>query len=122
MKYSNPRREAMIEDWPFGRFTCRAWFQVETKKNKGERVARRTENKSRTGWNKPKTCIYARRVMIVDGDDGKTYILREYRSHIDVFGGDMKYSHAALWPDHEDYANAAEMLATTFAEDKAIAV
>jgi len=99
----------MIENWPFGRQTCRARFLVQTKPGKGERVARWTENKSRTGWNKPKTLTYSRRAMIVDGDDGKTYILRDCDGFINVARGDMKYSHESLWPKDNGY-NAAMSL------------
>ena len=67
---SNPQMEVVIDDWPIGRQRCKAWFAVETGP-RGERVSRRTENKSRTGWNAPKYTTYAMRACIVDGDDGR---------------------------------------------------
>ncbi len=101
-KMSNPRTYTLIEGWPFGRRRCRAKFWVEGKPGR-ERVVRVTENKTRTGWNKPKKLTYARRCAIVDGDDGKTYLLCEtqlYQS-IGVMQGDMKFS-AGYINNHDD--------------------
>jgi hypothetical protein len=67
--FSNPRLEAKFDDWPLGgnrRGPCRFWF--ENKKGK-YRVCRQT-----TG--KPKTQTYGGKGCIVDGDDGRTYILQ----------------------------------------------
>lgn len=90
MTYTNPRIEALIEDWPFGRQRCRARFSVESNK-RGERVKRWTENKARNGWNKPKATTYAPRVAIVDGDDGRIYILQTtVYDFINVMSGNMK--------------------------------
>ncbi len=67
LKLSNPRNSAIIEDWPTGRKRCTATFTVETKKGK-YRVSRVT-----TG--KPKKTTYNHRMCIVDGDDGRTYLI-----------------------------------------------
>ena len=72
VRLSNPRHRVEVEDWPFGSTTCKAVFTVEAGKS-GERVARVTENKARTGWNKPKRTTYAPRMVLADGDDGRTY-------------------------------------------------
>ncbi len=90
---SNPRRETTIDDWPIGRQRCRCRFAVEAHPKRGERVARWTENKTRTGWNNPKKTTYATRFAIVDGDDGRTYLLSFNRDWgcIVLHAGDMKH-------------------------------
>lgn len=72
--FSNLRTRAEFDDWPFGRQRCRCRFWIETGK-RGERCCRVTENKARTGWNKAKKLTFAARMVIADGDDGKTYVL-----------------------------------------------
>lgn len=70
MNFHNPRLRAEIPDWPMGgsrRATCT--FAVEHKPGKGWRFTKQT-----TG--KPKTTTYAGKGCIVDGDDGKTYLLQ----------------------------------------------
>ena len=68
LNLSNPRLQATIGNWPLGgnkRGNCN--FVVETGK-KGQRISRQT-----TG--KPKFSTYADKACIVDGDNGKTYLL-----------------------------------------------
>lgn len=70
MIFSNPRLKAVIEDYPLGgnkRGQCT--FEIEFKPGKGYRAVRTT-----TG--KPKLHTYGGKAVIVDGDDGKTYILQ----------------------------------------------
>jgi hypothetical protein len=89
--YSNPRIRAVIPNWPDGGKRVTATFEIETVEGKGQRAVRTT-----TG--KPKKLTYARRMRIVDGDDGRTYIAREHgaapaaatRSY-SIMRGDMKY-------------------------------
>ena len=107
MKYSNPRLAHEATDWPFGRHTCRAKFVVETHPKRGQRVLRYTENKTRTGWNKPKTTTYAPMTRIVDGDDDRTYIISasRYGDMVCVMPGTMKTSDAVHESsDPEQYA------------------
>ena len=108
--FSNARTEALIEDWPFGRQRCKARFQVEAKPRKGERVVRWTENKDRTGWNKPKATTFCMRCAIVDGNDGRTYILRQTCGHVNVMQGDMKYTAGSMFPGDEGYDAAMQLL------------
>lgn len=82
--FSNPRLKAVIEDWPSGKQRVTCTFEVEAKKGKGERVNRIT-----TG--KPKSTTYTDWMCIVDGDDGKTYLLGADRG-----AGD--YSVVTIWP------------------------
>ena len=70
VKFSNPRKLAEIADYPLGgdkRGKC--VFEVEDGGKKGQRCKRTT-----TG--KPKVDTYATAVVIVDGDNGQTYVLK----------------------------------------------
>lgn len=69
--FSNPRLAAKFADWPLGgnkRGECT--FTAEFKEKKGWRIAKQT-----TG--KPKHTTYSQKVAIVDGSNGKTYILKQ---------------------------------------------
>lgn len=89
-RMSNPRSEALVPDWPIGRSRCKALFRVTADKRGLERVMRWTENKARTGWNQPRATVYGSKAAIVDGDDGRTYLLIQMRNSIAVWSGDMK--------------------------------
>ena len=70
MQFTNPRLHAEFPDWPMGgnrRGPC--VFNIEHKPGKGWRFTRQT-----TG--KPKTHTYGGKAAIVDGDDGRTYLLQ----------------------------------------------
>ena len=97
-EYSNPRTEATFQDWPSGSKRVEARFYVESKPKFGQRPVRVT-----TGA--PKNGGYAQTVRIVDGDDGKTYILEHsanYR-HITVMKGDMKFQHEVIFEKDARY-------------------
>ena len=67
--FSNPRLRAEFDDWPLGGSRRgRCVFQVEQHPKRGYRVARTT-----TG--KPKFTTYHGPTAIVDGSNGRTYIL-----------------------------------------------
>ncbi len=69
LTFSNPRTLAEFNDWPLGgNKRGRCVFKVERNK-RGYRVSRQT-----TG--KPKFDTYGGLVAIVDGSNGKTYILQ----------------------------------------------
>ena len=104
-KYSNPRTEAVIKDWPSGSKRVEARFYVETHPKRGQRAVRVT-----TGA--PKKLTYAERVRIVDGDDGKTYILEHSRNygHITVMGGCMKFQHEVIFERDARYASILALL------------
>ena len=77
LTFTNPRLTATFTDWPLGgnkRGECR--FAVETHPKKGHRICRVT-----TG--KPKYSTYAGPSAIVDGSNGRTYLLQR----IDIYGG-----------------------------------
>lgn len=69
MQFSNPRLSKVIEDYPSGGKRVACTYQVKNDYKKGYRVSRVT-----TG--KPKYTTFSGPACIVDGDNGKTYILR----------------------------------------------
>jgi hypothetical protein len=96
--YSNPRMLAKIENWPNGGHRVTAHFSIETDAKRGERAVRVT-----TGA--PKKLTYARKMRIVDGEDGRTYIatLTGY-GHITIYKGDMKFHHESVFEREPRYA------------------
>lgn len=102
MKFSNPRTEATIEDWPHGRKRVTAKFFVETNK-RGSRVGRTT-----TG--KPKYTTYHRNIVLMDGDDGRIYAvgLTEYNQVV-VWEGTLKTTEY-FYDDSEEYAALLPLL------------
>lgn len=72
VKFSNPRLRAEFTDWPMGgnkRGTCVFHAEFNPGKSKGWRVGRTTTGKT-------KFHTYGGKCAIVDGDDGRTYILQ----------------------------------------------
>jgi hypothetical protein len=75
MTYSNPRLVAEFDDWPIGgsnRGQCK--FNVCEGGKRGVRVSRMTTSKLGV-WCKPKYTNYFDKAVIVDGEDGRTYVL-----------------------------------------------
>ena len=69
LTFSNPRLRAEFDDWPLGGSKRgRCVFEV-VKDKRGWRT-------SRTTTGKPKWTTYSGQAAIVDGSDGKTYILQ----------------------------------------------
>lgn len=101
--YSNPRIEAVITDWPSGRNRVTARFHIESDPKRGERAVRTT-----TGA--PVKLTFARRMRIVDGDDGCTYIARDHgHGMVSIFRGDMKYEHEAAFQPAPRYAELIQL-------------
>ena len=67
IQLSSPRDRAVIENWPSGKHRVTALFESQTNK-RGTRIRRTT-----TG--KPKATNYYTAAVLVDGDDGRTYVL-----------------------------------------------
>ena len=103
IQLSNPRTEATIEDWPSGRKRVTAHFIVETTKH-GQRMARTT-----TG--KPKKTTYYQRMVLCDGDDGKTYLLALSSIGIVRMLGTMKYTDY-FYPENEEFEQYRQLLLT----------
>lgn len=103
-KYSNPRMSATIENWPNGGHRVTAQFSIEVDPKRGERAVRVT-----TGA--PKKLTFARKMRIVDGADGRTYIatLTDY-GHITIFKGDMKYHEESFFERDAHYAELRALL------------
>jgi hypothetical protein len=103
--YSNPRMEAVVENWPSGRNRVTAKFVIEVDtKNRRERACRTT-----TGETKKLT--YAHKARIVDGDDGRTYIVEMSSSggHIRIMRGDMKFQHETAFPQKPRYTELCNL-------------
>src|ERR1700688_3897891 len=102
-KYSNPRMAATIDNWPSGSKRVTAEFWIESAIGKGERAVRVT-----TGA--PKKLTFARKMRIVDGDDGLTYIaaLSSY-GHVTIFQRNMQYHKEAFFEDDGDYAEVLKL-------------
>ncbi len=91
VKFSNPRLYAEILDYPIGRgLRGKCVFSVEKDNKKGSRVVRVT-----TG--QPKKDTYATMVAIVDGDNGRTYILKfdDRGGSVSVFRHDFMCAEAS---------------------------
>lgn len=103
--YSNPRTHAVIPDWPIGRNRCTATFTIETDAKRGERAVRTTVGK-------PKKLTFAKKARIVDGDDGRTYILElGFYGNISVMQGTMQYQHEVVYADNPRYPALLAMFA-----------
>jgi hypothetical protein len=114
VNYSNPRLEAVIDNWPIGAKRTTATFRIEAKKGKGERATRFTID-PKTGWpSATKVITFSKLARIVDGDDGRTYIARltEY-GFISVFRGDMQIEQESVWPKDERYAAIAALFSVS---------
>lgn len=109
VNYSNPRMEAVIENWPIGTKRTTATFRIETKSGK-QRGTRFTIDPKTGRATATKTMTYALKARIVDGIDGKTYIveLTEYR-HISVMQSNMKFQHEVIHPDNNRYDEVLEL-------------
>jgi hypothetical protein len=95
--YSNPRMNAVIENWPNGGKRVTARFEIE-QTPRGERAVRTT-----TGA--PTKLTFARKMRIVDGDDGRTYIAELRGGYITIRRGDMKFvEESAVWQDDPRHA------------------
>jgi len=96
MQYSNPRREVIITDWPYSHSKrTTATFSIEEGKGK-ERAVRVTVNPKTGRVNAPKKMTYARKVLFVDGDDGKLYILQSVGWGFVVMQSNMKYQEEVI--------------------------
>ncbi len=93
MNYTHPRKFATFIDWPYGTERTTAVFKIETHPKRGERATRATLNPKTQCYGAPKALTYSVKQRIVDGDDGKTYILclTMYGS-ISVMQSNMQYS------------------------------
>lgn len=110
MIYSNPRMEAVITDWPIGNKRTTATFRIECDPKRGERGTRFTIDPKTGKPSATKKLTFARKARIVDGDDGRTYILElsTYR-HISVMQGNMQFQAETLNADDPRYLSLLEL-------------
>jgi hypothetical protein len=106
LTYSNPRMHAEIADWPMGgQSRGVATFQVEAKPGKGERATRTTRRDRDGRVGAAKALTFARKMRIVDGDDGRTYIIAlTMYGHITVFQSNMQYNEESIFEADPRYA------------------
>lgn len=98
IRYTNPRMQAVIENWPSGSKRVTAKFEIEQSK-RGERAVRIT-----TGA--PKKLTYAVRARIVDGSDGRTYIAEmTVYGFVNIMRADMKTQHESIFTDDPRYCD-----------------
>ena len=110
--YSNPRMHAVVENWPSGTHRTTATFNVETHATRGQRGTRFTLNPKTGKPSATKVLTYAGQVRIVDGDDGKTYLIEYSRDYgfITIMRSDMKYQHETIWPKDGEHFTATMRL------------
>ncbi len=103
--YSNPRMEAVIDGWPFGSKWTTATFRIETVPGRGQRGTRVTIDPKTGKPSAVKKLTYAPAARIVDGSDGRTYIIeRTIYGFIYVMRGDMKVMAESIPGDDPRYA------------------
>lgn len=110
--YSNPRMNAVIDNWPIGRTSTSAHFAIEQVPGKGERGTRYTIDPKTGKPSATKKLTYARKARIVDGDDGKTYIveLSGVYGHITVMQGGMQFqAEGAIFRDNPRYTELLKL-------------
>jgi hypothetical protein len=106
INYTNPRMRAVIPDWPSGSKRVTAVFEIETEPKSGKQRAVRTT----TGA--PKKLTYAQQARIVDGDDGRTYIIElSIYGHVSVMRGDMKIQEESIFEKDQRYPAILELFA-----------
>lgn len=105
IQYSNPRLAASFTDWPSGRHRTTAHFSIETHPKRGERAVRVTLHPVTGAPSAPKMLTYAKQVRIVDGDDGRTYLLElsMWTHFVTVMRGDMKFQEEVIYDTDERY-------------------
>jgi hypothetical protein len=102
LTYSNPRREAVIPDWPWGsKQRTTATFTIEIGPVSRERAVRVTIDPKTGRPTAPKKRTYASKARIVDGDDGRTYIAElSMYGFVSIMRGDMKFEEETVHPDN----------------------
>ena len=110
--FSNPKSQVEFDDWPCGgeRVKCKFW--VEKHATRGFRVCRQTTDR-RGQWCKPKATTYGGFAAIVEGNDGRTYVLQvsdKYASHICVYRHDFMQAAQPVFPDHADFQKLMSLI------------
>lgn len=111
MQYSNPRLHATLDHWPSGRRRTTATFTIEMHVTRGQRATRITVDPKTGRPLKPTTLTYARQVRLVDGDDGRLYILENTGNHLSVMHSNMQLQQEGIWSDDPRFASLMALLA-----------
>jgi len=106
MQYRNPSMTLTVHDWPYGQYRTTATFTIETHPTRGQRGTRTTVDPKTGRTSKPKTLTFARQARIVEGDDGRTYILEQTQSctHLSVMQSNMQFQQETIFPDDDRYS------------------
>jgi hypothetical protein len=112
LEYSNPRQECTITDWPYGQYRTTARFFIERDAKKGERGVRTTVDPKTGRVSQPKTLTYAAQACIVDGSDGKTYILELVKgsTHFSIMQGNMQFQQEAIFAGDPRFEGLGNLL------------
>lgn len=113
VQYSNPRTEAVILDWPYGKHRTTARFFVESHPKRGERTGGETVNPKTGRLNKAKYTTYSKMQRIVDGDDGRTYIAEFAAAYgmIQIRQSNLQYEQETAHAGHERFNELLELFA-----------
>jgi hypothetical protein len=110
MQYSNPTMTLTVNDWPYGQYRTTATFLVETHPTRGERGTRTTVDPKTGRTSKPKVLTFGRHARIVQGDDGRTYILVATGGHLSVMQSNMQFQQEAIFPSDARYGALLKMV------------
>ena len=113
LTFTKPRLSTMVpncivrDDTP-----RRAWFYVTGRTNEGVRVARRISNLADTDWLTPTFTDFVDHACIVDGSDGKVYILTHSRHStlVTILTSDMAHYIRAVFVGDDDYDDLAALI------------
>lgn len=111
MNYSNPQKNLLIKDWPYGRVKTDCMFEVEEVKGK-QRAVKTTRNPKTGSWNKPSKMTYAIKVLFVTGDDGRTYVMQFVGWAFSVMEGNFKYQKEVIADDDPRFKSIMDMFKT----------
>jgi hypothetical protein len=112
LTFSNPRLSAKFDDWPSGSHRVKCTFEIVCDAKRGWRVIRTTTDKNGK-WCKPKATTFGGRAVLVDGSDGRTYILQHAGNYdfIVIRRSDFM-DEATIFPEtpKEGYPTCAELM------------
>ncbi len=116
--FINPRTVAEFDDWPSGAHRVKCKFYMESNK-RGLRILRQTQDKHGR-WCKPKTTSYSGPAAIVDGSDGRTYILQFAAAYgfIKIWSHDFMDAFEAVFEACPRHAELLDIIRATPTEEK----
>jgi hypothetical protein len=98
LTYTTPRTEAVIENWPSGSRRVTARFYIETHATRGQRCGRTTTGAA-------KYTPYAKAMRIVDGSDGRIYVIADNGSYgfVTVWRSNLSIHEETIRPGNARY-------------------